>query len=1200
MPRSPFQGTWQSGARPTVVHSPDALVFINGETDILGCGVCRRRFDWNKYITSVSVDLNVDSPPGSASISLSLPRHSVDEFYTDGEPLITPMMEVEIYAKGYYLVEGLPQYYPIFWGLVTELSDLYSGGEHTFSINCADILKWWEICMMNINPAYTAAAGKTRGSGAFGNILFGQNPYDVIWAMAQQSFGDIVVGSGSLIQLYKEGEQRTTFNAALSDIMGYWEHRFSKIRSNLLLYGTAGNVVRGDGLVQMYLNDEKNRNNKHFASQAVRAANGGDDGAQIIYDPTDPAVVAFRTQFSEAGQVNFWQSEYQTKLEVANSAKEAIGYEFYMDVTGDIVFKPPFYNLDILSNKPVSWIQDIDVIDWDLSESEAEVVTQIQIQGSYAGNVEMGLGEETTPYTTVTDYHLLRKYGWRTQTLNSEFLGSPLLMFYTGLDMLDRYNARRHRATVSIPCRPELRLGFPIYLAPKDQIWYIQGISHNIQFGGRAQTALTLTAKRTKFIAPKGIGSIDLTGWGKSGSDVAKPLSSQDSGPTTRELQRSGVFTVDVGDAAQLPPTNAPDGPDENSPYAPLILRHPKTGRIVGHPNVVLGYTRPFQPTPDELKRVAGRRKTGANRGVKRIRDEINKQAEDISLRLLERYTHDKEAQVWEKHNVNRYTYGLNSAGVYTYLHDKSWNNAGVIKDVIIMPAANIKVINSKQIFTGKSGMIRPVSDERGFEVIGHFKYGRGVSLRDGSLVLTEKGVNTKANIGTQMALAGDLYATIKAQSSGLATISTTAPNPIKAVVELRPEDLQTAGVINPETKTPAFVNTEPNFVDVAPLGSPEQKGVQPQGIGNVEASQLSHALTLAEMGVKESIEAYGDCTCLIGRPDLNFINTGFQLKTIRATPGDNTTITYGAVGQALFLDGRSDPGVNDQRIQDIEAKIAPLETELAGLQDELADIQAEQEVLGGTGGAAEDTINYRLAELELEKETQITATAQKIRSLRGDQAQLREDAEQEQEAEQITDLDDDYVAELTDDQEKLLAQSIQEGTPIAGGLAMTRDALTSKVESFLSTLYSALDAPHQEYEQALRGEILSRRNPTATSPDMARFGTSQDNNFEPPHGQMDRARGGDPAAIALEATTAIEDIEQTWDKFGEDLSNQRKAGPIKLRIQAIEVEISNLELEFLLVPPPTASRTVEIQQQIAALRQEQAALQQELNELNA
>jgi len=612
--RSPYEGTWQQGIRPTVVTAPDAIVYINGSTDIIGCADCKRRFDFNKYITSVQVDLNVDSPPGSASINMSIPRHSVDDFYFDGNPLIVPMMEVEIFAKGYFVIEGLPQYYPIFWGMVTEVSDSFSGGEHSFSVNCADILKWWELCKMNINPAFTQSTGQL-GRNIFGNVLFGSNPYDMIWTLAQEAFGDVVVGTGSLISLIKESQQRGTFNSALRDIMQYWNRRFTRIRSNLLLYGTRGNAVRGDLLYDKYVQQGggkyfKGRPPSKMASQAVRQANGGDAGSQLIFDPTSDGVTAFRTQFSQAGQVNFWSSEYQTKLEIANTCKEAIGFEFYMDVTGDIVFKPPFYNLDVLGNKPVSWIQDIDIIDWDLSISEAEVVTQVQMQGSFGGTIDYGFGEEATPTTSVTDYHLLRQYGWRTQTFNSEFSGSPLQMFYIGLDMLDRFNAKRFRATVNIPMRPELRLGFPIYLAPKDQMWYVQGISHNIQFGGRAQTTLSLTAKRCKFIAPRGIGTIEWEGIGnqKSGdskaSDIVKEANQESKEkknvPTTRQLAASGHFKVTIGAAAQQPPMNIPQ-PGEDDPYAPLILRHPKTGRIVGYPNVVMAYTRPFKATELEI-----------------------------------------------------------------------------------------------------------------------------------------------------------------------------------------------------------------------------------------------------------------------------------------------------------------------------------------------------------------------------------------------------------------------------------------------------------------------------------------------------------------------------------------------------------------------------------------------------------------------
>ena len=234
MARSPFQGTFQPNYRPTVVTAPDAIVYINGEADIIGCASCKRKFDFSKYITQIQVDLSVDSVPGSANVTMSVPRHVVDDFYFDGVPLISPMMEIEIFAKGYYLLEGLPQYYPIFWGIVTEVSDNYSSGEHTVTIACADILKWWEICRMNINPAFTAPAGQA-GKSIFGNVFFGTNPYDAIYTLAQMAFGDVIVGTGSLVSLIKESAQRQTFNTVLSDIIQYWASRFTRIRSNLLL-----------------------------------------------------------------------------------------------------------------------------------------------------------------------------------------------------------------------------------------------------------------------------------------------------------------------------------------------------------------------------------------------------------------------------------------------------------------------------------------------------------------------------------------------------------------------------------------------------------------------------------------------------------------------------------------------------------------------------------------------------------------------------------------------------------------------------------------------------------------------------------------------------------------------------------------------------------------------------------------------------
>ena len=809
MPRGPYQGTFQPNQRPTVVHAPDAIVYINGESDVIGCSSCRKKFDFNSYITSVTVDLSVESPPGSCSVNLSIPRHAVDEFYFEGNPLITPMMEIEVFAKGYYLIEGVPQYYPIFWGIVTEVGNSYSAGEHTVTISCSDILKWWELCKMNINPAFTASAGQ-KGRSIFGNVFFGTNPFDVIWTCAQQAFGDVVVGSGSLISLVKEnGKGAEVFKEALGDIMAYWEQRFGRTRGNLLLYGTNGVAVRGDSLQEAWTKKNQGEFNKPFASAAVRKANGEADAGQMVFDPTDPSVVAFRTQFNQAAQVNFWTSEYQTKLELANAAKDVIGYEFFMDVTDDLVFKPPFFNLDILSNKPVSWIQDIDVITWDFNETEAEVVTQLTMQGSFGGNTDFGFDESVTPFASITDYHLLRKYGWRSHSYNSEFMGDPQLMFNHGLDILDRINSKRHKGSVSIPLRPELRLGYPIYVAPLDQVWYIQGISHNVAFGGRAQTTLTLTSKRTKFFAPKGIGTIQMTSYtgpaaaavkpgapdpkaknaaGDKQKPVPVPVAKLPFKYTSRQLAKYGKFIVQLGVGTGMPPTiaNLENLKGKDNPYASLILRHPKTGRAVGYPNVHMIYARPFAPPKEDLARNAGQGKGQKKYAGKGLDKKIEAGLQPVEEALKKALTYSGIDKARDTLLANRYQYGLNSAGIMVYVYDLDH----VFGEVTFIPSQNIqakfKGTDQTVSLTGDSakttGMIRPVSDERGFEVIGHFRYGRGLALRDGMLVHNPNQKNWKASVDIQVALSGDLFASLTAQTQGVTTLISTYANPIDAL----------------------------------------------------------------------------------------------------------------------------------------------------------------------------------------------------------------------------------------------------------------------------------------------------------------------------------------------------------------------------------------------------------------------------------
>ena len=1035
----------------------------------------------------------------------------------NGSPVITPMMEVEIYSKGFYVLEGLPQYYPIFWGLVTEVGTSFSGGEHTVTIQCADILKWWEICKMNINPAFTAPSGQ-RGRSLFGNTLFGTNVYDLIFSLASMSFGDVIVATGSLTSLKKEEGQKATFRVALGDIMQYWQSRFSRIRSNLLLYGVNGIAIRGDSITQTYENGGFSKIRNPVAS-AVKAGNGGANAAQLIFDPTDPNVTAFRTQFSQAGEVNFWQSEYQTKLEIANACKEAVGFEFYMDVTGDIVFKPPFFNLDILSNKPISWIQDIDILDFDFTDSESEVVTQLTIEGNFGGNVDYGFGAEINPFTSVTDYHLLSKYGWRSHTYNSEFMGDTNRMFYHGLDILDRINSKRNQATITIPHRPELRLGFPVYVAPFDEIWYIRGLSHNISFGGRATTSLSLTARRQKFIAPKGISTLETGSRTNKLEEKASTLSNTVPVPntgrgkqplTTAQLAKT-TFHLDLGDAATIPPIPPanvdPNSTDWMDPYQPLVLRHPKTGKLVGYPNVVMVYTRPYDPKA-AFPYNAGQKnaKAGSNTQVSKNKRDLvaNRKAINQAAEEAE-HAPTRLVELQNKYAHNRFSYGLNSAGVYVYAFDQDKS----VQQFALIPSSNLTVTkdNTKKVFsdtgvklTNPNTMVRPVSDERGFEVIGHFRYGRGSLLRDGSLIINEGSANSSRNPGVQLALSGDLISILTAQSQGLTAVTTAYANPADTVARMVPEDSQTAAILIPgsdgTTKTPSFTAAGDNFIDVAPLGSPSDKGVPT----SVEASQLSRALTLSEMTVRSDLVP-GDarCQCQTGSDDLAFINVGYQIQ------GLNSAAT--TAGESLS-NAKDSPQLGDspQPIDSVD----------------VAFINA-----------------YEL--------------------------------------------------------NNPLPATLKSGDVI------------QKVEQYLARLYKALDKPHQQLENALRGDPSGLEPDVRKTPDL--FTTSaQDQtfgSFTPPFSSPNRAALGDPIATAQQAVSSKTDLKQAFSSFGTNLQKNQKRAQLTQEIANLNSDIASLNKRLADVTPTPGTVKITgkdnpetLKAQIAADQQSLANKEAELNQL--
>jgi hypothetical protein len=223
--------------------APDAFIKINGNYALSPCSKCRKSFNINEYITSITTDLNINSTPGTANINMSIPRHDINNFYGDGEFLIKDMMEVEIWMKGYFTVYGVPQYYPVFWGLVTGHTEDYSAGEHTVSLSCKDILYWWEATRINVTPSLSVSSKTGYGNIALlGNVFAGSNPYDILFSLSRTVAGDLFLGSGSLSTGIPDTE-RVQAQGAVKSIQEYWRQRFADLRNRLVLYGINGSSI---------------------------------------------------------------------------------------------------------------------------------------------------------------------------------------------------------------------------------------------------------------------------------------------------------------------------------------------------------------------------------------------------------------------------------------------------------------------------------------------------------------------------------------------------------------------------------------------------------------------------------------------------------------------------------------------------------------------------------------------------------------------------------------------------------------------------------------------------------------------------------------------------------------------------------------------------------------------------------------------
>jgi len=572
----PYAGTWRLNNRAVVKYTPDALVFINGDTSIPGCPRCRGRVDIQHFVTSLNVETGTQPGSHSANINLTLPRVQGQQVFVDGYNILRPGLEVHIFMRGYFPVRGMfshlaspdisfPNptandrldlskyasypYYPVFHGVVTQVTYEYSDGFYHGSLQCASLLHFWRF--QNVATSAAQLGERPTNDPArttlVGNVFNSMHPFAIIYTLYRD-----VAGAAAGVEFALDQESNLTSVAESTGPAGrqiydmavlYWEQRFKTRIQNLRMFGVNGrlfNATQQAWLAKHDVSDiqglltsstfsdpsAQRREKDPFSARWSVAKSLGlaNLGSDLVYSPVirqdgelvDLSVLdmfAFSQAISEVGAVNEWQSTYQTKMDLATAVCDVTGYEFYQDVDGDLVFKPPFYNLDTSTNRYYR-LQDEDIINISVVEKEPEATYAI-VKGVWIGGFTgLAEGAELLKRGMYVDYKLVAQFGWRpAASLDVTYQTDPKVLFWMAVSRLDLANVDTYSASATIPIRPELRPGYPVYIPFIDCYYYISQISHQFAFGGQCTTNLVLTCRRAKFHAP---GVLEAPAEGKS------------------------------------------------------------------------------------------------------------------------------------------------------------------------------------------------------------------------------------------------------------------------------------------------------------------------------------------------------------------------------------------------------------------------------------------------------------------------------------------------------------------------------------------------------------------------------------------------------------------------------------------------------------------------------------------------------------
>jgi hypothetical protein len=526
--------------REIVKTAPDIVVYLDGLPYLLNYYIddpnTQAQYsivNFNDFVTAFNASYDTDIMIPNATIGLQVPNYLKHLFMMPGgNNLIQTMMEIQVFSKGYYLANnGDTVYRRVFKGVVSHIGYNDNGKTLEISVQCFGTLHLLELMQVNLNPSIQTSVAAGVDATIAASIFGDNNPYEIIAAMLTYGLNTAIFQQTNLAQATPAMQSNEYYTAVRHGYIAKWQAILNNVTKDIHLYGVS-------------YKDHPD-NSKTQPSQVLGEGGKESAAARNVYMSTQNTDEKFKDLYygkirdfhpdSTITGPKLVNNKIVSRMEYIRKMIQTISFEGYQDIDGKIIIKPPLYNLDVTNlgprnlstspapgdpyssaSNPLTEINDqtnpfIVYLSEILTENETEDQAAIRktrtvVVGSPMPSFQFAYPNEILGTAAWVDVPKLQKFGLREEpTLEVPWIQSEdkLTLFAHAICETVRANRGYRTYTVTIPLRPELKLGFPIYFPHKDMYGYIKSVNVAYQIGGTATMTVVCDSIRRQVLIPQ-------------------------------------------------------------------------------------------------------------------------------------------------------------------------------------------------------------------------------------------------------------------------------------------------------------------------------------------------------------------------------------------------------------------------------------------------------------------------------------------------------------------------------------------------------------------------------------------------------------------------------------------------------------------------------------------------------------------------